>query len=385
MDAILYAEVYLICVIIMSLLYLWSSRKQEKSVAELSLSRVFMFFMINFFSNFLFTLVNRILPSGPVTEPLSYALKSVYMVTLAAGVLSWCLYAELSLHTAVGHLHLIRLVLLGLLGVFTVLIVINLFAHFIFAFDENRTYRRYAFFHIYLLLLFLVAATCSTRLILRQKHELDPARKAHFRLNALFPLCIVLALCLTLLGELIPVICVCLTVALLCIFVSNLKHQISTDSLTRVNNRQNLNQFMTYKLRNHDAQLWMLMIDVDHFKQINDTYGHLEGDRALQTVSGALKQACRTFPLRPFIARYGGDEFVIVVEGTEEDCRSLTEIVRQQLDESCAALPYPLKASIGVSKYISGMSYEQLLEDADAKLYEMKAARDRAEACQPAT
>ena len=384
MEAILYAEIYLICGMIMGLLTLWSVRRQGKSAAEIALGWVFLFFLSNFVSNFAFTLVNRIIPLGPLSELFSYLFKTLYLITLAAGVLSWCIYAELSIHTDPVTLRRLRILLCVLMGVFFALAIVNLFTHWIYSFGEGLEYRRHFMFRAYLFLLLLVSVAVNIRLLRRLSHELDPARKSHFVVISIFPTCILLALILTFLGESIPVICVCMTMALLSIFVSNLRHQISVDTLTRVNNRQNLNQFMSYKLRDRDAQLWLLMIDVDHFKHINDTYGHLEGDRALETVSDVLKQACRSFPVRPFIARYGGDEFVVVLEGSLEDSRKLSSLITHLLEEENRKRNgYQLKVSIGISRFVPGMTYEQLLEESDRKLYQIKAAREHRDSTSP--
>ena len=155
--------------------------------------------------------------------------------------------------------------------------------------------------------------------------------------------------------------------------VQNSNSQISIDQLTRVNNRQNLDRFMNYKLIDHTDQVWFLMMDVDEFKHINDTYGHLEGDQALKEVSATLKSACHDSPSRPFIARYGGDEFVIVIEGTEKSCQSIRDNIETLLQKSNRSnRPYRLELSIGCAKYTSGMTYMQLVAQADDDMYKNK-------------
>ena len=148
------------------------------------------------------------------------------------------------------------------------------------------------------------------------------------------------------------------------------------DKLTQVNNRQNLTSFINYKLYDHVSRLYLLMIDVDYFKTINDTYGHLEGDNALITVANTLKRACAAFKKRPFIARYGGDEFIIVLEGTQEDAEQLCASIRYILDED-KERRYPLTLSIGMSSYRSGMTAKEMIAAADEELYKIKQARDQ--------
>ena len=95
--------------------------------------------------------------------------------------------------------------------------------------------------------------------------------------------------------------------------------QISIDKPTQVNNRQNLLGFMDYKLRNHDHDVYLMMMDLDSFKQINDTYGHVEGDNALVNASKGIKEACGGYVPRPYIARYGG----AVRAADEHRCREI--------------------------------------------------------------
>ena len=156
-------------------------------------------------------------------------------------------------------------------------------------------------------------------------------------------------------------------------YVTASRNQISLDKLTQVNNRQNLIGFMEYKLVNHVKDLHLLMIDLDDFKQINDRYGHLEGDLALVKTAQILKNSCGSFQLRPYIARYGGDEFIIILEDDEGGVEALKgrilEGVRSFNDSSAA---WKLKLSIGAVRWKPGMTHKNWIALADEEMYRIK-------------
>ena len=376
MEAVLYAEIYGICMLLDGLMCFWSVRKHERSAADRWLNRLLVWMLLNFTSNFAFTIINRIIPHMGLTLALSYFFKSMYFVSLTVSVFCWIGYAEMIMQSAVLERRKSRDPWILVLGAMCLAIVANLFFHWIFSFDGDMQYRRHVGFPIYLLLLFVLSAIFSVLLLVRAGRESDPSRRGLFRLVSSFPLCLLLALALSQLGESVPVICVCMLMEVVCIFVGNMNHQISTDILTRVNNRQNLDRFVEYKLINHMEQIWLLMIDVDYFKKINDTMGHLEGDRALERVSDVLKIACQNFAPRPFIARYGGDEFTIVMEGQEQNVNQLLILIRRKMEETdLDGKPYKLRVSIGRGKLKAGMTYRDLVEEADEELYRAKQAR----------
>jgi diguanylate cyclase (GGDEF)-like protein len=206
----------------------------------------------------------------------------------------------------------------------------------------------------------------------------DPIKRSHLHLVSSFPLCLLIAWLLTRAGEGFPIISVAITIELLCLYMGTSTQQISMDKLTQVNNRQNLLSFLEYKCANHSEKLFLLMMDLDYFKTINDTYGHLEGDEALIRASKALKLACGdNFRRRPYIARYGGDEFIVVIESTKQEAETLIANIREKLEElnEQAHRPYTLKFSIGVGEYHPGMNANDLIEAADHALYEIKRAR----------
>ena len=160
--------------------------------------------------------------------------------------------------------------------------------------------------------------------------------------------------------------------SLLNVYITLQGQQVLNDPLTGLNNRMLLDQKVMSGMEAADERhdFWLLIMDVNKFKGINDTYGHLEGDHALVRIADTLKKA--SSDRGDFICRYGGDEFVLLhMTRKNEDCSKLISKINQNLAEY--ELPYNLSVSIGAAKYTSEIdTWAQLMEKADAELYKAK-------------
>ena len=154
-----------------------------------------------------------------------------------------------------------------------------------------------------------------------------------------------------------------------------------TDPLTSLPNRRLLLTRLTQELARADrlrTELALIVLDLDQFKHINDTYGHHVGDEALRQVADALRQMLRGYDL---CVRFAGDEFVVVITDAGTD---IAEAKRRELEACIAAIDVDaydghrirLSASAGAAIFPrDGTSYEQLLSEADRRMYQNKAER----------
>lgn len=158
-----------------------------------------------------------------------------------------------------------------------------------------------------------------------------------------------------------------------------LKKLSITDGLTRVHNRMYFEQQLAQEWRRCGRQglpLSVLMVDADHFKQLNDSAGHLAGDHCLIALAETLRYQFRRSGEQ--VARYGGEEFVVLLpDCSQSHALALAEGLRiavEQLTVSHADIDYRITISVGVSTTIPGTELpETLLAAADAALYEAKA------------
>ncbi len=157
-----------------------------------------------------------------------------------------------------------------------------------------------------------------------------------------------------------------------------LEHQSIRDSLTNLFNRRFMEIALDRELRRarrHQKPLAVLMLDIDHFKQLNDTYGHEAGDAVLREVAVVMRQAVRS---EDTICRYGGEEFVAILpELAADDALARAESIRQMVSElrlfHRGEALRKITISIGIAAYPqNGESLDQLLSLADRALYEAK-------------
>jgi diguanylate cyclase (GGDEF)-like protein len=161
----------------------------------------------------------------------------------------------------------------------------------------------------------------------------------------------------------------------------------STDLLTGWHNRRYLETRLLEELarsRREQTTLICLMIDIDHFKRVNDGFGHAIGDQVLREVARRIGGQVRNSDVS---ARYGGEEFVILLPHTELDSgRLLAErickaVSAEPFGKDVLDAPLPITVSIGVAEYLPGTDSadltivgERLISDADAAMYQAKAA-----------
>ena len=159
------------------------------------------------------------------------------------------------------------------------------------------------------------------------------------------------------------------------------QEQAFKDSLTGLANPRALQFQLARELaraRRSNAEFSLVLLDLDDFKMINDDYGHVVGDRALQEVAGMLRQTTRPYDT---CIRYGGDEFVVLLASAgpaeaEERRRRIQEAVAAISVEAGHGRRIPLRASAGASSYpTDGLTYERLLARADRRMYKDKALR----------
>ena len=166
-----------------------------------------------------------------------------------------------------------------------------------------------------------------------------------------------------------------------------LKILATTDFLTGLSNRRHFlgaAVLVMESFRRYHRPLALLVLDIDHFKKINDTYGHATGDQVLVSVADTLRSVLRS---ADFCGRFGGEEFVCLLpETTETEARIVAERLRRSLAEQSVVAAEGIvrfTASIGLTVAdVSDATVESLLQRADAAMYEAKkAGRNRVVSC----
>jgi two-component system cell cycle response regulator len=148
------------------------------------------------------------------------------------------------------------------------------------------------------------------------------------------------------------------------------------DPLTELHNRRALTERMEQewsRIGRYGGELSLIMVDVDHFKNINDTYGHAVGDRLLREVAGILAEECRQSDVP---TRYGGDEFAILCpETASEDAANLAQRCLDRIEQIVVKVQgkdVGTGASMGVAEAAGTASVSAFFEAADSALYNAK-------------
>jgi len=155
----------------------------------------------------------------------------------------------------------------------------------------------------------------------------------------------------------------------------NLKEKSITDPLTSLYNRAYLNYILEEeitKAKQNITPLSIAMIDIDFFKKINDTYGHINGDCVLKSLSHILKSKTRQ---GDSVIRYGGEEILIIMPGSDiNGAKSKMEYIREYIENEtfCDDLNIKLTVSIGIAQYKEDDDINSLIEKADINLYKAK-------------
>lgn len=153
----------------------------------------------------------------------------------------------------------------------------------------------------------------------------------------------------------------------------SMRNKATTDSLTKINNRASVDYKMLLQ-QAHRQSCGLMILDLDDFKKVNDTYGHLAGDTVLASVGNILQDCVRS---EDFVGRYGGEEFIVITASHDpQHIARVAERIRSRVEGSnfvsLEGEGLRMTVSIGTSLYLPGMSVEKAIAMTDAALYDAK-------------
>ena len=235
-------------------------------------------------------------------------------------------------------------------------------------------------YSIYLLatpVIYLIAILFYT--LKRACEEHNPVQKRKHLFIGLFPLTTVAGgVVQEVFFPYIPIYCYVDALLLLIFYIQSIEARVSIDPLTKLNNRGQLMRYISQKsnVYQEDRLTVAVMMDINNFKIINDTFGHAEGDHALVIVADALKKVIGQYNMPSFLGRYGGDEFILIIH--PEIGSDVDELIRDFRDRVAGEISkhqvqYTLAISAGYAQLdLGNESIQDCIERSDAMLYEDK-------------
>ena len=375
-----YVEISAIGIILLSIILITQRQTKAVSAAQRSFNLLIYVLMVMLVVDACCWLIDG--RQFRFARQLNYMLETIYYALHIFLPFSWVLYVEGTLSTdlraARWRTNLASIPLILLL----VALAVNLKYPFVFRIDAQNVYHRDFGFYIYGFLTYAYLIYGSIRSLIKAKGAawVDDRRRCYTM--AFFAVLPSLGGFIQLFFYGISLNWILASVSALLVYIDAQNRQISTDPLTSLNNRRELSKFLLREIGDRDSAkggtLSLVMMDVDGFKQINDTYGHFYGDGVLISVSEILKLSCKNTDA--FLARYGGDEFCIVLPvNSEVDAEEIIVRVEANVAEwnRTHAEREPIGLSIGFAVWDPRLdeSYETLLSRADARMYEVKNAK----------
>ncbi|MBR5165553.1 MAG: GGDEF domain-containing protein [Ruminococcus sp.] len=252
------------------------------------------------------------------------------------------------------------------------LTVTSIFTGYYFYIDENNIYQLASGYNIHLIFIFIQLFGSGIYSFAQSFSNRQVKIKKEYRLPLLFIIIPSAAAVLEGILPLTPIVPLGTFLPILLAFLEIQNSEIYSDALTGLNNRRRMEIFLQDMIHNASDEnpFRLYIIDVNDFKQVNDKFGHIAGDRALQLVADALHNVSDR--VHGFCARYGGDEFVLIVKD-ETELQTALQKEADLLRESCSDLLPRITVCTGCAVCCSGaVTAAQLIAEADEKLYVMK-------------
>ena len=370
-----YAEIILFCIAVVFVMLLALRSSMSRLANRNILSRLFLLVIFSLVLN----LVTKCLAGTDFRwgNALNSILNCVYLVS--------CLWVIFMSWRFVGYTMELdfwnnrRKLLLYAIPIFvgSAFSIVSIWTGWVFYIGNGTIYTRGPLFVVYVICCYLYLVWMSLvagRRIFMKRYYADRLLYLSLSSFGAFP---IIGVLVQVLYPDIPGAASAMVLSMLLAFLTTQSRMISTDPLTKLNNRNQLNAFLDAKLRQptSDKGLYFFVLDIDNFKSINDNFGHMEGDRALNLVAKILKKTCG--PKGCFISRFGGDEFNLVATlGGRETPADIYAPIREALALESESLPYNLSMSIGYAECLgNGEMLPDLFARADDMLYAEKKAK----------
>lgn len=253
-----------------------------------------------------------------------------------------------------------------------IIVVLNQFYGYLYYIDKNNIYSRGPYF-IISVLFSIVLIICSSIIIIKYKKLIGEKYYLSLALFALPPL---IGIVLQLLFYGISIVLNSMVLSLLIAFLYIQNKCMSIDHLTGLYNRKKFESYLKEKIDSSTRHRTFsaIMLDVNNFKTINDTFGHEIGDKALDVAGKLLKSSIRS---NDFLARYGGDEFFLILDiSNDKELNATINRINRKINEfnSREVYPFELYFSMGyaIYDYKSNMSVKKFINYIDKLMYEDK-------------
>lgn len=359
------ATFYIYANIISTILFLILFIKtiRNKQTKSRYFANILFYLMLYFIADSLWALAYfEIIPNSNVMLKIT---RMIYYSSAGLIAYSWLMYVEILIDSPFAFNKKRRILLM--------LVLLSTFANIIICLfldpSQKNIYGYLTAFSLIIVPLSFII-TAGVQILLKQIKIKDKNEKTKYRLFALWPI-IILAICvLQLFIAEFPIFCFGSLIVIISVYIYNQDSFIFTDTLTGIGNRAMISKLFK-DISSKLNEYFILMIDIDRFKQINDNRGHIEGDRALKYVANKLKVASTTH--NSFLGRYGGDEFVIISRTNNVDeINNIISLIETLLKNSFDELGYKLTVSIGYSKLDSSYTIEDAIAKADEMMYKNK-------------
>lgn len=310
---------------------------------------------------------------------MNFAIETMYYFFNIFMPFLWAVYSETAVTSDVKLVRRRKHLLMVPIAAYVVLLALNFSNGFIFVIDSQNIYHRGEGLIITFLLAYGYLLYASVR-------ALAKAATFHYRGEGKQYLAMAYFLIPPTIGGIIQTLyfgmnCIWIgtVIGAVLVYIDMLNRQISTEPLTGLNNRRELLKFLSKETREsaRNNVLALIMLDIDRFKEVNDTYGHFRGDELLVSVAEVLKKSCKN--TSAFLARIGGDEFCIVYPADSvEEVEWLIAKVGNNISAWNASHNelIPLSLSIGYSLWQPETDdcIDSLYKRADQSMYEAKRA-----------
>ena len=366
-----YIEANIVCIIISCILLFRELKNVDKQLRNIEFIKTISIYIILY----LFDILRGVVDAG-IIKSSSFINNYIYFfifVTFTYGSCQWFVYSEVSQGNT--EIYKIKNRIKWMAPIIILCLLFLIYTIVISIIDTGSVKSHYIIF-VHLLIIFtafVYELFSSIRSLNRARKNNETISCGFYLFMGISPIIFSSFIVFQFIFPDIPIFCFLNTIFMLCFYFNGLDKIISIDSLTKLNNRNQLNKYFHQIKRENEYSNYVLVIDIDNFKSINDKYGHLEGDNALVLVADTFRCVCGMYSYKIFISRYGGDEFVIIVQAPDKDkVEQIKKAINEKVSDNAikSGKPYNLSVSIGISMIKEEhLRLEQSLEMADKEMY----------------